>query len=259
MKRLQTTQYLTPLREGGSLPAIVEADDGERYVMKFVGAGQGRRALIAELVVGEIGRALGLRVPETVLLDLDEGFGRLEPDPEIQDLLRASVGLNLGIRYLPHACQFNPLLKPPPDPDLASAVVWFDSYVTNVDRTPVNVNLLMWHGDMWLIDHGAALYFHHNWGDYLARSRSPFGYVKDHVLLPFANRLIEADAALRQRLASGVIRNIVSLIPDEWLGDEPLFADSAEHREAYVQYLLARLEAAPIFVEEAIRARAASV
>jgi hypothetical protein len=257
VETVQAIEYITPLREGGSLPAIVGADDGEFYVMKFVGAGQGPKALIAEWVVGEIGRALGLHVPKLVFMELDGAFGKSEPDQEIQDLLRASAGLNLGMQYLPHATMFNPLMKPPPDPALASNIVWFDAYVTNVDRTARNVNLLLWGEALWLIDHGAALYFHHDWGaDYLGRSRTPFTRIKDHVLLRWATELPAADARLRSRLDEGLIRDIVAAIPDAWLGNEPVFANPTENRQAYVRYLLSRLEAAPVFVEEAIRAQA---
>jgi hypothetical protein len=253
---VSATQYLTPLREGGSLPAVVQADDGELYVMKFVGAGQGPKALIAELVAGEIGRALGLCVPDIVFIELDGALGPSEPNAEIRDLLRASVGLNLGLRYLPQALAYHPLLPPPPDPSLASAIVWFDAYVTNVDRTPRNVNILIWKEGLWLIDHGACLYFHHNWDGYLERSRTPFPLIREHTLLPFADALPEADAAMRARLTPEIIRRIVELIPDAWLSGEPQFASYAEHRQAYVAYLLSRLAAAPIFVEEAQRARA---
>ena len=256
VKTVTAIRYLTPLREGGSLPAIVEADDGELYVMKFVGAGQGAKALIAELVAGEIARILGLQVPEIVFIELDPAMGRSEPDAEIQDLLKASAGLNLGLRYLPEAFAFNVLLKPPPEPNLASRIVWFDAYVTNVDRTSRNVNLLLWQEGLWLIDHGSCLYFHHDWNGYLERSQTPFPLIKDHTLLPFAGALLEADAALRPRLTTEVISHVISLIPAVWLGDEPLFANQAEHRQAYVTYLLSRLAAAPIFVEEAQRARA---
>src|SRR5512135_2991295 len=219
IKTLNAMRYITPLREGGSLPAIVEADDGELYVMKFAGAGQGPKALIAELVAGEIGRTLELRVPEIVFIELDPILGRSEPNPEIRDLLQASAGLNLGLRYLPQAFTYNPLLRPP-GPELASAIVWFDAYVTNVDRTPRNVNILLWLNELWLIDHGAALYFHHDWKDYLDRSRTPFARIKDHVLLPFAENLREADGAARTRLTTEVIHDIVDLIPGAWLNGE---------------------------------------
>lgn len=255
IKTVTATRYITPLREGGSLPAIIEADDGQLYVMKFVGAGQGPKALIAELVAGEIGRALGLRVPEIVFIELDQALGSSEPDEEIHDLLKASIGLNLGLYYLPNAFAFNLLLQPPPGPDQASAIVWFDAYVTNVDRTPRNVNLLIWQEDLWLIDHGASLYFHHDWNDYLDRSRTPFSLIKDHTLLPFASALHEADATLRTRLMPEVIDHIVNLIPDTWLDGESYFASHGEHRKAYVVYLLSRLEASHIFVEEARHAR----
>lgn len=255
IKTVSAIQYITPLREGGSLPAIVEADDGQLYVMKFVGAGQGPKALIAELVVGEIGRAMGLRVPEIVFIELDQALGPSEPNAEIRDLLQASIGLNLGLRYLPNAFAFNQLLQPSPSPDLASAIVWFDAYVTNVDRTPRNVNLLIWQEELWLIDHGAALYFHHDWHNYLERSRSPFPLIKDHTLLPFASTLPEADAILRSRLTSEAINHIINLIPATWLDGEPYFANHAEHRQAYAAYLLRRLEASSIFVEEARHAR----
>jgi hypothetical protein len=255
IKTVTAIRYITPLREGGSLPAIVEADDGEMYVMKFVGAGQGPKALIAELVAGEIGRSLGLQVPQLVLMELDPMLGRSEPNPEIQDLLQASAGrLNLGLRYLPNAFEFNMLLKPPPDPELASTIVWFDAYVTNVDRTPRNTNMLIWQDNLWLIDHGAALYFHHDWNDYAGRSQSPFVHIKNHTLLTFASALLKVDERLRARLSPTVIRQIVDLIPAEWLGQETSFASHTEHREAYVAYLLNRLEASSIFVEEAFNA-----
>lgn len=256
IRTVSAIRYITPLREGGSLPAIVEADDGQLYVMKFVGAGQGPKALIAELVAGEIGRALQLPVPEIVLVELDPQLGRSEPDPEIQDLLQASAGrLNLGLRYLPNALDFNMLLKPPPGPDLASAIVWFDAYVTNVDRTPRNVNMLLWDDKLWLIDHGASLYFHHSWDDYLARSKTPFALIKDHTLLSFAGKLREAEAALRPQLTEPLLREVVAQIPAEWLVDEPTFATQSKHREAYVNYLISRSETTS-FVEEALNARA---
>ncbi len=255
IKTVTAVRYVTPLREGGSLPAIVEADDGQLYVMKFVGAGQGPKALIAELLAGELGRHLGLRVPELVFMALPAELVRSEPDPEIQDLLRFSAGrLNLGLRYLPNAFDFNMLLKPYPSHELASKIVWFDAYVTNVDRTARNVNLLMWHDDLWLIDHGAALYFHHSWEDYLERSHSPFKLIKDHTLLRYARYLPQADAELRPQLKPGTIKKIVSMIPDEWLANENAFSSYTKHRAAYSNYLQSRLEASSIFVEEAVNA-----
>jgi hypothetical protein len=254
LRTVTATRYVTPLREGGSLPAIVEADDDGLYVLKFRGAGQGVKALIAELVAGEIGRALGLLVPEIVLVELDPVLGRTEPDPEIQDLIKASGGVNLALDYLPGSITFDPLLERP-DAELASAIVWFDAYVTNVDRTARNTNMLLWHKRLRLIDHGAALYFHHARERYLERSGNPFVQVKDHVLLPFAGALREADALLSARLTPEIIRDIVALIPDSWLGGEAQFAGVEEHRRAYVEYLLARLTAPRNFVEEAINAR----
>lgn len=255
IRTVNATRYVLPLREGGSLPAIVEADDGGQYVMKFIGAGQGRKALIAELIAGEIGRALGLRVPEIVFIRLDPALAMTEPDPEISDLLEASVGLNLGLRYLPEAFAYSPLLRQQPAPDLASTIVWFDAFVTNVDRTARNTNLLVWQKDLWLIDHGAALYFHHDWNDYLARSRTPFAYIKDHVLMRLASSVREVDEIARSYLTPALIEEIVALIPDGWLAGEDGFATVVEHRRAYSAYLNSRLQAAPIFVQEAADAR----
>ena len=256
IRTITATRYLAPLREGGSLPAIVEADDERLYVLKFRGAGQGPKVLIAELLAGEIGRALGLPVPEIVFVELDAAFGRNEPHEEIQDLLRASVGLNLALAYIPGALAFEPLLAPPAALALASAIVWFDAYTTNVDRTPRNTNMLLQEQRLWLIDHGAALFVHHAWGDYMARSRSRFPQVKDHILLPYADALPEADAVLSERIAPDLIERLVGLIPDSWLAAEVRFADHNEHRAAYASYLLSRLQAPRAFVEEAVDARA---
>jgi hypothetical protein len=258
VKTVMAIRYVTPLREGSSLPAVVEADDGELYVVKFSGAGQGPKALIAELVAGAIGQALGLLVPKLAFVVLCPALGPSEPDPEIRDLLNASVGLNLGLRFLPNAFAYNPLLEPPPTSELASAIVWFDAFVTNVDRTPRNTNILVWNKSLWLIDHGAALYFHHDWRDYLERSRSSFEHVKDHVLLPFAAALPEADRTCKARLAPGTIGAIASLIPDAWLDRGP-FETKADQRQAYVDYLLSRLEVSAIFVDEARHARSLRV
>src|SRR5918911_4058998 len=234
LRTVTATRYVTPLREGGSLPAIVEADDLGTYVLKFRGAGQGRKALIAELVAGEIARRLDLLVPEVVLAYLAPEMGRSEPDPEIQDLLERSTGLNLALDFLPGSLGFDPLVEPP-DSGLASRIVWFDALVTNVDRTPRNPNLLTWHDRLWLIDHGASLYFHHNWpardGTALeAAGRRPFAAARDHVLLPFASSIPEADAALAPLLTAGVLRTIVDMIPTDWLTGEPGFADAEELR-----------------------------
>ena len=241
LRTVEATRYVTPLREGGSLPAVVEADDLGTYALKFRGAGQGRKALIAEIVAGEIARALGLLVPEIVLVNLDSKLARAEPDPEIQDLIRASTGLNLALDYLPGSLGFDPLVEPP-GPDLASRVLWFDALVTNVDRTPRNPNLLTWHNRLWLIDHGASLYFHHAWRGWEAASKRPFAAARDHVLLPFAGAIAETDVALTARLPDEVLQGIVDLVPEEWLRGETGFPDTAELRAAYVEFLLRRLE-----------------
>jgi hypothetical protein len=256
LRTVTVTRYVTPLREGGSLPAIVEADDDGLYVLKFRGAGQGHKALIAELVAGEIGRALGLPVPEIVFALLDPVLGRAEPDSEVRELITASAGLNLGLDYLPGSVAFDPATRPRVDGDLASAVVWFDAYVTNVDRTARNPNILQWHKRLWLIDHGAALYMHHTWGDYLAHSQRPFTPIKDHVLLRHAADLAAADAAAHARLQPSLIEGILSDIPVEWLEGDPAFASSSEQRSAYLAYLTSRLDASQTFVEEAQHARA---
>ena len=251
LRTVSVTRYVTPLREGGSLPAIVEADDDGLYVLKFRGAGQGARALVAELVAGELARALGLPVPELVFVDLDADLARTEPDPEIQQLIRASAGLNLALDYLPGSVGFDPVADRM-DAALASDVVWFDAYTSNVDRTARNTNLLMWHRRLWLIDHGACLYFHHGTRaeEFGARTHDPFTRIREHVLLARASALKEADARLAPRLGDAVIDDVVSLIPDGWLGDEP-----GAQRAAYATYLRARVRGPRPFLEEATRAR----
>jgi HipA-like protein len=266
VRTVRAVRYVTPLREGGSLPAIVEADDEGLYVLKFRGAGQGPRALIAELVAGEIARVAGLPVPEIVFACLDADLARTEPDAEIQDLIRASAtlvdgsqGLNLALDYLPGSVAFDPLAWRP-DAELASRIVWFDAFVTNLDRTARNTNMLVWHDKLWLIDHGAALYFHHSSSaDFGARATSSFPAIKDHVLLPFANDLDGADAAMAARLTSERVTAITALIPDEWLEDDPHFASKAAHRAAYADYFAQRLRAPRAFAEEAARARSLHV
>lgn len=258
LRTVTATRYVTPLREGGSLPAVVEADDDGLYVLKFRGAGQGCKALIAELVAGEIGRALGLAVPEIVFIDLQEDLARTEADPEIQDLIRASTGLNLALDFLPGALAYDPLSWRP-DSALASRVVWFDAFVMNVDRTARNPNLLYWHRRLWLIDHGAALTFQHRWEGAQERSAAPFAPIRDHVLLPFADELDAADAASGAMLSGDVTARIVDLIPDEWLRDRDAFADPAAERQAYRSFLQARLAAPHAFIEEARRARSLRV
>lgn len=249
------TRYVTPLREGGSLPAIVEADDDGLYVLKFRGSGHGPKALIAELVSGEIARALGLPVPEIVFMELDPALSRSEPDFEIQALLKASAGLNLALDFLPGALAFDALDANGLDPMLASSILWFDAYVTNVDRTARNTNMLWWHRRLMLIDHGSSLYFHHIDSSYLERSRISFSPIKNHVLLPVATALPEADRHLKACLSTALLQDIVNLIPDSWLEDDPDFTDTATHRAAYLDYLLDRLAHSDVFVEEALHAR----
>ncbi|MBI3802604.1 MAG: aminotransferase class I and II [Nitrospirae bacterium] len=258
MRTVTATRYVTPLREGGSLPAIVEADDEGMYVLKFRGAGQGPKALIAELVAGELARAAGLPVPEIVFIALDPELARTEPDPEIQALIKASAGLNVGLDYLPGSVTFDPVAERV-DSTLASSVVWFDAYVTNIDRTPRNTNMLMWHRRLWLIDHGASLYFHHDWKNVLERSRTAFPMIKDHVLLKAAGALREADAMLSERLTPEVIDRIIKGVPDAWLEGETAFSGVDAHREAYRSYLLNRLKPPRAFLEEAIDARSRNV
>jgi hypothetical protein len=255
LRTITATRYVTPLREGGSLPAIVEADDDGSYVLKFRGAGQGAKALIAELVAGEIGRALGLPVPEIVLMELDPILGRSEPDYEIRRLITSSAGLNLALDYLPGSLTFDPAAAPPVDQGLASAIVWFDGYVTNVDRTARNTNMLLWHKQLWLIDHGAALYFHHNWNGYMAASRNPFPAIRDHVLLSRASQLAVVDAGLRSKLTPSILTEIIAAVPDGWLEGETDVGGPDAVRSAYLEYLTARLEASSLFVEEALNAR----
>lgn len=252
LRSVNVTRYVTPLREGGSLPAIVEADDQFLYVLKFRGAGQGRKALIAELLGGEIARALGFRVPEIVFANLDVAFGRIEGDEEIQDLLKASVGLNLGVHYLSGSITFDPLAVKV-DAILASQIVWLDALLMNMDRTARNTNMLWWKKELWLIDHGASLYFHHSWQDW-QQPQKPFPKIKDHVLLPIATELETVNTAFTAILTKEKIDAIVSLIPDEWLMEES-FTSAAEHRNAYAQFLETRIANADFFVNEAHHAR----
>jgi hypothetical protein len=253
---VKVTRYVTPLREGGSLPAIVEADDDGMYVLKFRGAGQGPKALIAELISGEIARALGFRVPEIVFGELDVELSRTEPDPEIQDLLKASAGLNLGLDYLPGSITFDPVVDKI-DGQLASEIVWFDAFITNVDRTARNSNMLMWHKDLWLIDHGASLYFQHSWENWQEQSRKPFAPIAQHVLLPFAGDLNGADQRIKQQLEPAMFKKVAGLIPEVWLEAEGSEAD--DKRTVYAEFLTKRLANSEIFLEEAQRAREALV
>ncbi len=256
LKQLSALDYITPLREGGSLPAVIRADDGQLYAMKFIGAGQGARTLIAELIAGELARELGFNVPEIALLHLDDDFGRTEPDPEIQDILRASSGINFGLKFLSQAVAFSIAAAGEPSPEFASRLVWFDAFVTNVDRSPRNVNLLVHKDKTWLIDHGAALYFHHNWQDHVQQAKTPFSMIKDHVLLPFATRLDDAEQQLKPLLGSALFEKIVDQVPEQWLMSSARFANTQEQRAAYVEYLTQRLDNSHVFVKEANRVRA---
>lgn len=256
LRTVAASRYVTPLREGGSLPAIVEADDEGMYVLKFRGAGQGPKALIAELLAGEIGRLAGLAVPEIVFAELPAGLARTEPDPEIQALMRSSAGLNIALDYLPGSMTFDPLVYVP-DAQLASTIVWFDAFVCNVDRTARNANMLLWHRKLWLIDHGAALYFHHAWHAGQQHALNPFAPIKDHALLEYADALVEVDARMASLLTPQKLTHIVALIPDSWIPEDPGFASKSAQREMYLSHFLHRLRSSSVFVEEAIRARSA--
>lgn len=258
IRSVNVTRYITPLREGGSLPAIAEADDGFMYVVKFRGSGQGAKTLVAELIAGEIARAIGLKVPEIVFANLDAAFGRTEPDEEIQDLLKASAGLNLALHYLSGAITYDPVVTTI-DAQLASLIVWFDCFVCNVDRTVRNTNMLMWHKELWLIDHGASLYFHHSWETFVKNAARPFVQVKDHVLLPQASDLENVDKACQEILTNNLLQTIVNLVPDVWLADDSTDETAAVRREKYVAFLQQRLAASAIFVNEAINARKAII
>ena len=258
LRTVEITRYITPLREGGSLPAIVDADDGFSYVLKFRGAGQGVKAIVAELIGGELARLLGLKVPELVFAQVDPAFGRTEPDEEIQDLLKASEGLNLGLHYLSGALTFDPVATAP-DPTLASKIVWLDCFISNVDRTARNTNMLLWRNELWLIDHGAALYFHHSWDNWERSSRSAFPQVRDHVLLKWASELEAVDAACRALLSSERIGAIVNLIPDDWLLDDPESVSPGEKREVYARFLTNRLKSSSVFLKAALDAREAAI
>jgi hypothetical protein len=247
LRTVEATRYVTPFREGGSLPGLVEASDDGLYVVKFRGAGQGPKALVAEVVAGELGRALGFNVPELVRVELDPGFANAEPDEEIQDLLARSDGSNLGVDFLPGALPFNPAAGPAPSASLAADVVWLDALVTNVDRSAKNTNLLTWHGQLWLIDHGASLYFHYAPHRTPGDERTPFALIADHVLLPFAGSIREADARLAPRVTPALLRDVLGAVPREWLDDGDV--------QTYVTYLETRLAAPRDFVAEAERAR----
>lgn len=248
LRTVKAMRYVTPLREGGSLPAIIEGDDDGLYVLKFRGAGQGVKALIAELLGGEISRVLGLKIPEIVFVELDSVLARTEPDAEIQDLIRASDGVNLALDYLPGSIMFDPLIEKP-SAELASKIVWLDAFIANVDRTPRNANMLLWHKEIWLIDHGAAFFYQHNWEKFLDNAANSFKQIKDHILLSFAGEIEKADEEFSKKLTRETLKKIVELIPDEWL------ENPNEQRKIYLEFLTRRLENKSEFIKEAINAR----
>ena len=258
LRTTHVTRYIMPLREGGSLPALADADDGFKYVVKFRGAGHGTKALVSELIGGEIARILGFKVPEIVFLDLDEAFGRTEADEEIQDLLQGSRGLNMGLHFLSGAFTFDPVVTTI-DSLTASGIVWLDAYLTNVDRTVRNTNMLIWNRELWLIDHGASLYFHHSWVNWQKYALSPFPQVKDHVLLPLANDLEEVDRRFKALLTDVKIKEVVNSLPDEWLdwgGNEEAPSDI---KQTYINFLIERRDNSQLFVKEAQEARKALI
>lgn len=255
LRTATATRYVVPLREGGSLPAILEADDLGLYVVKFRGAGQGILALIAELIAGEIGRALGLRVPEIILIDIDASLGRNEPDYEIRQLLKASVGLNLALDYLPGSVTFDPAAHDTASPEEASLIVWFDAFTQNVDRTAKNANLLVWHRKIYPIDHGAALYFHHDWASMREKATSPFAEIRNHILLPWASQIQQASASAQAKLTPAALAAIVALIPEVWLEAIPGNLATSKRRADYLDFFDERLSAAQIFEQEAMNAR----
>lgn len=258
MRTVNVTRYIQPLREGGSLPALAEADDDFKYVLKFKGNGHGVKSLIAELVGGEIARALGLKLPELVFANLDEAFGRTEGDEEIQDLLKASKGLNLALHFLSGAINFDPVVTTV-DTKRASQIVWLDSYITNIDRSAKNTNMLIWHKELWLIDHGSCLNFQYTWNDWETKAKSPFAYIKEHVLLNKATHLIETDAEFKKLLTEEELRTIVDLIPDEWLAWDDNKNSPEALREIYFKFLSLRLKHSETFINEAENARKALI
>lgn len=258
LRTVNVTRYIMPLREGGSLPALAEADDDFKYVVKFRGAGHGVKALIAELIGGEVARILGFRVPELVFLQLDEAFGQTEGDEEIQDLLQNSRGLNLGLHFLSGALTFDPIVNTI-DPKLASQIVWLDALLTNVDRTAKNTNMLIWHNELWLIDQGASLFFHYSWVNWIKHATSPFTQIKDHALLNKADKLNEVDGEFTKLLTSDKIREIVELIPDDWLHWNDIEESPQDIRNIYYQFLEGRVTHSEIFVNEALHAREALI
>lgn len=258
LRLVHVTRYVMPLREGGSLPALADADDGFSYVLKFKGAGQREKALVAELIGGELARRLGFKVPELVFANLDEAFGRSEGDEEIQDLLKSSQGLNLALHFLSRALTFDPGASQV-DEYLASRIVWFDAWITNVDRTFRNTNLLIWNKELWLIDHGAAFLFHHSWDNWEKHALSPFAMVKDHVLLPRATELDRVDAEMKSLITPDLVAQVLDMIPEEWILASRDTETAAEAREIYAAFLMKRLENSALFVNEANDARKALI
>jgi hypothetical protein len=256
LRTVTATRYVTPLREGGSLPAIMEADDDGLYVVKFRGAGHGARGVVAELIAGELARALGLPVPELVFIDVDVALGKAEADPEIQALVVGSAGVNIAFDFLPGSLTYDPASDDAPSAELAADIVWLDSLVTNIDRMPQNPNLLMWHGNHWLIDHGAALYVHSNWHDPAGTAAQAFAPITQHVLLPVAGSIADADARLAPKVTRELLEQILASAPDDWLEDDVLGRPADEVRTAYVEWLLARLEARATWVAAAEAGRA---
>lgn len=254
LRKQELTRYILPMREGGSLPGLAEADDGFRYVVKFCGAGHGSKALIAELVGGMVAKSLGFKVPELVFLNVDSRFGITEPDEEVQDLLRASEGLNLGLHFLDRSLAMDPSVNHV-DELTASKIVWLDAFLTNVDRTRLNTNMLIWNGELWLIDHGASLYFHHSWRNPEQAALDPFPYIRNHALLARATRLEEADKLMRQAITPRTLGKIVDLIPDEWLIAEGDTETPAEKRDIYRRFLTERLKNSSIFVKQFLNER----
>ncbi len=257
LRTVEVIRYITPLREGGSMPAIAEADDQFLYVLKFRGAGQGTNALIAELIGGEIARRLGLRVPELVFAELHEAFGRTEGDEEIQDLLKFSTGVNLALHYLSGAITYDPAVNTL-DSELASTIVWLDAFLMNMDRTAKNTNMLMWHKELWLIDHGASLYFHHAWASWEKQATSPFLLIKDHVLLKQASMIQQVDEKAKKLLDRAFLENLINLIPNDWLQDD-FFSSSQRFRDTYLQFLETRLNHSEIFIKAIEDAREAAI
>lgn len=254
LRTQELVRYITPLREGGSLPGLAEADDGFRYVVKMSGAGHGKKALISELVGGLVAKAFRFKVPELVFLNLDQAFGITEPDEEVQDLLRNSEGLNLGLHFLSGAATFDPKVNAT-DPLNASKLVWLDAFLTNVDRTRLNPNMMIWNNELWLIDHGASLYFHHSWKDPKEAALDKFPYIKTHIMLPYASQLQEADKLMRQAITPRTLSKIVDMIPEEWLTEEGSDISAQQRREGYRTMLTQRLANSSLFVEEAEKQR----